>query len=248
MKETHLFYSPRASLAAGVLPPEEARHAVKVLRLKPSDELWVTDGEGCLCHATVTMTSRDDCAFHVDHRVTEPRSWKSRIVLAVAPTKQMERMEWLAEKATEIGVDEIILLNCKNSERRSVRADRLERIVISAMKQSHKSRKPKVSELTNFDHFLKIQADSDLQRFIAVCLPPTEEEQHLKLNTHNFLGDLVAADRDTVVAIGPEGDFSSEEVTAALQNGFTATSLGESRLRTETAALVAVHLMYLAKR
>ena len=158
-------------------------------------------------------------------------------------------MEWLAEKATEIGVDKISLLNCANSERRVVKTERLEKIVVSAMKQSHKAFKPEIEPLTSFDDFINKPFDG--QKFIAHCYAPEEtgdNQDGIHLSGRNFLGELLNSDGDALVLIGPEGDFSISEVDKAIRNGFQPISLGESRLRTETAALVAVHLMYLAKR
>lgn len=171
----------------------------------------------------------------------------------------MDRMEWLAEKATEIGVDSIRLLSCANSERKVVKTERLEKIVISAMKQSHKAYKPEVSPITPFADFLRLPFDG--QKFIAHCYSPEEVGQEgcteggdgpaarsLHLSAHNFLGDLIGPEADSLVLVGPEGDFSVAEVKAAVNAGYIPVSLGESRLRTETAALAAVHMMYLNKR
>ena len=158
-------------------------------------------------------------------------------------------MEWLAEKATEIGVDKISLLNCANSERRVVKTERLEKIVVSAMKQSHKAFKPEIEPLTSFEDFINKPFDG--QKFIAHCYTPEEtgdNQDGIHLSGRNFLGELLNSDGESLVLIGPEGDFSISEVDKAIRNGFQPISLGESRLRTETAALVAVHLMYLAKR
>lgn len=170
----------------------------------------------------------------------------------------MDRMEWFAEKATEIGVDRISLLNCANSERRVVKTERLEKIVVSAMKQSHKAFKPTVDVMTDFEKFIAQPFCG--QKFIAHCYAPedvednvskeyaTDNEENIHLTARNFLGDLLSSSDNSLVLIGPEGDFSVKEVKMAIAAGFQPISLGKSRLRTETAALVAVHLMYLAKR
>ena len=254
MRETHLFYDPELSAHDGTLPAEEAAHAVRVLRMKEGDELTLTDGRGHFALASITAATPKRCLYRTTQQWDDPKLWNGNIRLAVAPTKNMDRMEWFCEKATEIGVDSIHLLLCDNSERRVVKTERLEKIVTGAMKQSHKAQKPEVEELVKFMDFVKRDFPADCQRFIAHCHTPQEtdegaaNEQTLHLTNRNFLGDLLQADGDAVVLIGPEGDFTPEEVAAAEAAGFQPISLGESRLRTETAALVAVHLMYLAKR
>lgn len=249
MKETHIFYAPQVAEGVTELPQEEAGHAVRVLRMKEGDALTLTDGMGHFYDAHITLASNKHCQFAIDNVWDDHKLWKGNIQLAVAPTKNMDRMEWFAEKATEIGVDHITLLNCANSERKVVKTERLEKIVVSAMKQSHKAFKPEVTPMTTFKEFIAQPFEG--QKFIAHCYSPEETEnasEGIHLSGRNFLGDLLTADGNALVLIGPEGDFSIEEVESALNAGFQPISLGESRLRTETAALVAVHLMYLAKR
>lgn len=251
MKETRLFYAPQLAEGYTELPTEEAGHAIRVLRMTEDDVLTLTDGLGCFYEAHITLASPKHCQFVVDRKWDDHKLWKGRIHLAVAPTKNMDRMEWFAEKATEIGVDKISLICCANSERKIVKTERLEKIVVSAMKQSHKAFKPELEDLTPFKHFINQQHEG--QKFIAHCYAPEEVEggganESIHLSGRNFLGNLLTANDSSLVLIGPEGDFSIEEVNLAVQAGFVPISLGESRLRTETAALVAVHLMYLAKR
>lgn len=254
MKETHIFYMPEgleeaAAASVGELPPEEAAHAVRVLRMREGDGITLTDGRGLFATVRITLASPKHCAFEVEQSWPDHKLWNGGIHLAVAPTKNMDRMEWFAEKATEIGVDRISLLNCANSERRVVKTERLEKIVVSAMKQSHKAFKPQVEPMTDFLRFISQPFDG--QRFIAHCHTPEElgdEAQSIHLTGNNFLGDLLRAEGNALVLIGPEGDFSAQEVKAAVEVGFQPISLGESRLRTETAALAAVHIMWLAKR
>lgn len=251
MKETHLFYAPDIA-ARRELPADEAVHAVRVLRMREGDTLTLTDGKGRFYEGEVTLASPKRCAFSVTREWEDAPLWRGGIHLAVAPTKNMDRMEWLVEKATEIGVDRVTLLLCENSERRVVKTERLEKIAVSAMKQSHKARKPLITEMTSLSAFLDEMRGKEV--FIAHCHDAAEageggEEAELRhLSGRNFLGDLLSVDGESCVLIGPEGDFSEEEVTAALAAGCRPVSLGESRLRTETAALVAVHLMYLSKR
>ena len=152
---------------------------------------------------------------------------------AMAPTKNMDRTEWFAEKATEIGIDEISFLNCRFSERKVLKVERIEKIVVSAVKQSLKARKPQINEMTSFDKFVRQDFPGD--KFIAHCYAGEKP----------LLKDVLSNEKDTLVLVGPEGDFSPEEVELALSCGFRPVSLGMSRLRTETAALVAAHLMNL---
>ncbi len=249
MKETHIFYAPDFTTENTTLPADEAAHAVRVLRMREGDEILVTDGRGTFYKAALTLATPKRCETTVVESWADTKLWRGEIHLAVAPTKNMDRLEWFAEKATEIGVDRIGLLNCDFSERKVVKTERLEKIVVSAMKQSHKAFKPVVDELTPFRQFVTQPFDG--QKFIAHCYSPEEvadEGQAVHLSGRNFLGEKVDETGKSLVLIGPEGDFSIDEVNFAINNGFQPISLGESRLRTETAALVAVHLMYLAKR
>lgn len=249
MKETHIFYTPDISTKPNELPAEEAAHAVRVLRMKEGDAMTLADGKGRFYDARITLAANHHCLFEVDNVIEDRKLWHGKIHLAVAPTKNMDRIEWLVEKATEIGVDQITFLNCDNSERRVVKKERLEKIAISAMKQSHKAYLPILTDMLPFSDF--IRSCKDEQKFIAHCYNPqdADSESNVKhLSGKNFLGDLLTPNTSSVVLIGPEGDFSINEVDMAVENGFSPISLGESRLRTETAALVAVHLMYLSKR
>lgn len=250
MKETHLFYAPDVATTLE-LPAEESAHAVRVLRMHEGDALTITDGYGHFYEAVVTTASQKHCAVAIERSITPRRYWKGEIHLAVAPTKNMDRMEWLAEKATEIGFDRLSLLDCDNSERRVVKTERLEKIVVSAMKQSHKPWKPTVEPMVRFKHFIAQPYSG--QKFIAHCHeaaaadPATDNNElaeGMALSSGNFLSDLMNGE-SALVLIGPEGDFSKAEVEAAVAAGFKPVSLGQSRLRTETAALVAVHLMNL---
>ncbi len=250
MKETHLFYAPQIVEGIHELPADEAGHAVRVLRMKEGDSLTLTDGVGRFYEAHLTLASAKHCQFAIDRQWDDHKLWQGSIHLAIAPTKNMDRMEWLVEKATEIGVDCITLLQCDYSERKVVKTERLEKITVSAMKQSHKAFKPIIEPLTGFKSFVKSAQEE--QRFIAHCYTAEEAEEEAQeiqhLTDRNFLGDLTNETGHTLVLIGPEGDFSISEVNEAITNGFQPISLGKSRLRTETAGLVAVHLMYLSKR
>lgn len=229
----HLFYTPDIA-HSHELPADEAAHALRVLRLQPGDEVRLTDGQGGFYHARISECNRKRCIVEVIEREEQAPLWRGHLHLALAPTKNMDRMEWLAEKATEIGFDELTFLNCQWSERRIVKGERIEKILISAMKQSLKARLPKLNDITDFAQFVKQPVSG--QKFIAHC---HEGEK-------SPLRQALQPGQDALVLIGPEGDFSPDEVALAVAEGFTPVTLGHTRLRTETAALVAVHLMNLA--
>lgn len=228
----HVFYTPDIAVD-GELPEEEAGHCLRVLRLGVGDEVMLTDGKGFFYKAVITAATGKRCQVKVVETIGQAPLWNGRLHLAMAPTKNMDRIEWFAEKATEIGFDELSFVNCRFSERKVIKTERIEKIVVSAVKQSLKARKPLVNELTDFGKF--IQQKFEGQKFIAHCY---EGDKPL-------LKDVLIPGNDAVVLIGPEGDFSPEEVQKAEAAGFQAISLGKSRLRTETAALVAVHIMNL---
>lgn len=249
MKEIRYFYAP--DLAQGdELPAEEAAHCLRVLRLQAGDEIWVTDGRGRCARAEILSAGGKRCRFKVLSEEPLPCEWNRHLHLAVAPTKHMDRIEWLVEKATEIGFDELTFLDCRYSERKVVKAERVDKILVAAMKQSHKAFKPKLNGMEEFRRF--VAGDFPGQKFIAHCYEEADIEGleeaapgKGRKERKPFLLDVLDASRDAVVMVGPEGDFSVDEVRLALQHGFLPVSLGKSRLRTETAALVAVHLMHI---
>lgn len=231
----HVFYTPDIQTRAE-LPEEEAAHAVRVLRLEAGDEVTLTDGKGCFYRAEISAASNKRCLVNVLGTLPQEPLWQGHLHLAMAPTKNMDRTEWLAEKATEIGFDELTFLNCRFSERKVIKTERIQKILVSAIKQSLKARLPKLNEMTDFNKFIRQPFNG--QKFIAHCY---EGEKPL-------LKDIVRRGEDALVLIGPEGDFSEEEVKLAVEQGFQPISLGRSRLRTETAALVACHLMNLCNQ
>lgn len=238
MKETRYFYVPDAA-TGHELPEEEAQHALRVLRLQAGDEMMLMDGVGNFYRAEVTAASNHHCLYRVVETLPQPLQWQGRVHLAIAPTKMMERMEWLMEKATEVGIDEITFLDCQFSERRVVKLPRVEKIVVSAVKQSRKATMPIVNPLTPFRQF--IASHTEGRRYIAHCY---EEVPRV------YLFDELrkqASTADALVMIGPEGDFSIDEVRSAVAAGFVSVDLGQSRLRTETAGLAAVMMMQLSK-
>lgn len=239
MKETRFFYVPDAENATE-LPAEEASHAVKVLRLKGGDELMLMDGVGNFYRAEVTLAAPHHCLYRILEKMPQPRQWQGSVHLAIAPTKMNDRIEWLAEKATEVGLDELSFLNCQFSERRNLKTERISKIVVSAVKQSHKAFMPVVNELTPFKQF--VAAHHEGHRYIAHCYQEVD-----RVNLFDELCRLNASE-DALVMIGPEGDFSIDEVRLAVNAGFVSVDLGKSRLRTETAGLSAVMMMQLAKQ
>ncbi len=222
------FYDPSLdnSVTQFSLGPEESRHIVKVLRKQPGDQLAITNGKGFLFTAEILEASPKRCTARVleSHKTLPPRF---ELTLAVAPTKRVERFQWFLEKATEIGVTRIVPLLCDRSERQNLPLDRLQRVVQEAMKQSLQTFLPVLEEPVSLGEFLR--QEQPLLRFIAHC----EDDEKIDLSRR------VAPDKDAVVLIGPEGDFTPDEIQAAYDNGFMPVSLGNNRLRTETAALVA---------
>lgn len=239
MKEERYFYCPEAT-QKGDLPEEEAIHAARVLRLNAGDEIFLIDGNGAFYRAEVSLVSKKKCLYDIVETMPQKRQWKGRIRLAIAPTKNIDRIEWMAEKATEIGFDELTFLNCKYSERREIRIDRIEKIIIAAMKQSRKAWKPEINGMTDFDDY--ISKPTKGLKFIAHCY-----EESVRSDFFVLLSDI-SPDEDVTIMIGPEGDFSVDEVQNAVQKGFVPVSLGTSRLRTETAGLAAIEMMRLTKR
>ena len=231
MKEVRYFYVPKAG-ECDALPSEEAQHAVRVLRLQPGDEMMLMDGEGTFYKAEVSVASNHHCLYRILETLPQQRPWSGRIHLAIAPTKMLDRMEWLLEKAVEVGVDDISFLDCRFSERRQIKLPRMEKIVISAMKQSR-------NEMQSFSQF--VAAERPGAKFIAHCYEEVER-------TYLF-DDLkhLPAETPVIILVGPEGDFSIEEVRQAISLGYKSVHLGKSRLRTETAGLSAVMMAQLSK-
>ena len=238
MKEVRFFYAPNAT-TEHELPTDEAMHALRVLRLQSGDEMMLMDGVGNFYRAEVTLAHTRHCLYDIKEVMPQQPQWLGHIHLAIAPTKMMERMEWLVEKAVEVGVDEISFLNCQFSERRIVKLPRLDKIVIAATKQSHKAWKTVLKDITPFKDFIDQPREGG--KYIAHCyeeIPRTSLFDHLRQTN---------APQDATVLIGPEGDFSIDEVRYAVANGYQSVHLGPSRLRTETAGLSAVMMVQLSK-
>lgn len=231
MKEARYFYVPDAE-TTNELPAEEAMHALRVLRLKSGDEMFLMDGCGNFYRAEVTLAATKHCLYEIKEKMPQEKTWDGNICIAMAPTKMMDRTEWFSEKATEMGVDELAYLNCKFSERKVMRTVRLDKIVVSAMKQSRKPWKPRLSPLTAFKEFVKEERKG--MKFIAHCYNEIDS-----VDLFDTMSNEHKEGEDVTVLIGPEGDFSIDEVKLAISNGYVPVSLGKSRLRTETAALYA---------
>jgi 16S rRNA (uracil1498-N3)-methyltransferase len=228
-----VFFHPELTSGVNCLPEEEAWHAIKVLRLRKGDAVTLVDGKGNSAEAIIADIKSNACFLREITNLKSSLESPVKIHLAIAPTKQIERFEFFLEKSTEIGIQRITPLLCSNSERQQVRIDRLRKVVIAAMKQSLKTTLPVLDELTRFNDF--IQTPGNFLKTIAHC---REGEK-------SRLSHLVSGSDAVLVLIGPEGDFTKEEVQAATQAGFKPVSLGESRLRTETAGIVAVHTIQL---
>ena len=227
----YLFYCPDIETKQ-TLSEEESGHCVRVLRYSVGDEILITDGKGTTYTARITNPHPKHCDFEIISREKQEPHHHFHMHIAVAPTKNIERLEWAIEKCVEIGVDEITPLLCRFSERKQLRTDRLEKIILSAAKQSLTPYLPVLHDLTPYDEFISRQKeDVSTQKFIAHCYK--EDKRVLK--------NEIEQGRDVLVLIGPEGDFSEQEIAEALAIGFIPVSLGESRLRTETAAVVACH-------
>lgn len=225
-----LFYNPDIDTTTTQFTFDkiESRHIVKVLRKKEGDELYITNGKGDLFICKIVIPSDKKCvAVVTDHRKKD-RTRNYYLHIAIAPTKNNDRMEWFLEKATEIGIDEITPIICDNSERRVVKLERFHKILQSAMKQSLQYYLPKLNDPIRLSDFMQTSSDGPI--YIAHC--EDGDKKGLK--------ELIDPQQKVVLLIGPEGDFSSHEISRSIEKGYIPISLGENRLRTETAGIVAV--------
>lgn len=226
------FFTPDIE-QTGQLPEMESAHCCRVLRMKTGDIIHTVDGKGNAFECEITDANPRKTAVSIISKSAEPKHWCPRITLAVAPTKNIDRMEWLLEKATEIGVDSIVFVRCRHSERKEVKDERILKILVSAMKQSMKARMPEYHGMMNFADFMKDmrQNSKEAIKIMGYCAPEYPKRE---------LTEVYEAGRDVVLLIGPEGDFSEEEVKEAVDSGFVPATFGNTRLRTETAALFAL--------
>lgn len=227
-----IFYAPNIQLSS-LLPEKESQHCVKVLRMREGDTLTITDGKGFLYECILTQANPKQCMVTVRHTIEKPKGWNYRLAVAFAPVKQMERNEWFVEKAVEIGIDCFIPILCDYSERKEIKKDRMEKIAVSAMKQSQQAWLPGIEELTRFENLISQPFNG--KKYIAHCYQlPKKPLAHLYKKGENAL-----------ILIGPEGDFSKDEVEKAVAAGFEPVTLGESRLRSETACLASMYITHI---
>jgi 16S rRNA (uracil1498-N3)-methyltransferase len=223
----HLFYYPEIKGESFILNKTESSHCVRVLRLSANDIIFLTNGKGKLYKACIVKPDKNECVLKIIDVTEVPKERDYRLQIAIAPTKNMDRFEWFIEKATEIGIDRITPLLCKNSERKVIKEERLIKVMVAAMKQSLKAWLPVIDPLTPFSEL--VTRGFSGKRFIATGSEPAA----------NNLGRLYGQGSDALILIGPEGDFQENEMSLAIRNSFKPVSLGNSRLRTETAGLVA---------
>ena len=232
-----LFYQKNSSPPSITLDSDESKHLIKVLRKKMGDTIHVTNGVGELFECLIKEISQKKTVLEVKETSQSPLD-DFYIHLVIAPTKNADRMEWMLEKATEIGFHELTLIKTENSERSNLRLDRLEKKMVSACKQSLKYRFPLIHSIVPFEDFIEKEVFEDYQKFIAYV-----DENH-----RDHLMDLALQKGKYLILIGPEGDFSPREIKHAFEKGFKPVSLGKSRLRTETAGLTAVHILQLINK
>ncbi|UPL51104.1 16S rRNA (uracil(1498)-N(3))-methyltransferase [Hymenobacter sublimis] len=230
----HTFYAPDVTLPTYTLPEDESKHAVRVLRLGAGDAVTLVNGRGGVYEAQVEAADAKRCRLRVVREQLVPGR-PYQVHVAVAPTKNLDRMEWFVEKAVEIGVDTLTFLRCARSERRELKLDRLEKIAISALKQSGQAWLPTLTELTDF------------ARFLPTTPPETTFIAHLEDGERTPLARVAATGSACCILIGPEGDFTPQEIAAAFARGIRPVTLGASRLRTETAALAALHTAHVVR-
>jgi 16S rRNA (uracil1498-N3)-methyltransferase len=228
----NLFYQPGIPDGILHLDADESRHCIKVLRKRSGDTIRITDGTGFFYDALITQADDRKCSFTIQEKITAPKRSHS-IHIIISPTKNTDRIEWFVEKSTELGVERISLAECDHTERSFIKSERLQKVAVSAMKQSLKACLPEIGSLTSLTELItSVKAQ---EKFIAYVDPTNPS--HLK--------DVATAKKSYCVLIGPEGDFSAEELSLAIESGFTKVSLGPSRLRTETAGLAACHILNL---
>ena len=225
----HLFYTPDITTNEYTLPEEESKHCVKVLRLEIGNEIFLVDGKGGFYRCEIIQAHPKRCEVRCVEKTENYGKRDYHIHIAIAPTKNIERIEWFLEKCTEIGIDEITPLLCDHSERKVIKEERLEKVIVAAMKKSLKAYLPRLNPMTDFRQL--VTSCRETHKFIAHCNEGDKKR----------LDEVYRPGENVVILIGPEGDFSEEEVVLARHHGFVPVTLGMSRLRTETAGIVACH-------
>jgi 16S rRNA (uracil1498-N3)-methyltransferase len=229
-----LFYTPDIDSDEYTLSKDESRHCVQVLRKKLGDTIHLIDGKGGFYKASLIIDNPKSCTLKIESVNRNFGKSDVHVHIAIAPTKKNERFEWFLEKATEIGINEITPIICEHSERKVIKLERMNKILIAAMKQSQRAYLPKLNEPISFESFVTDKNNSEC--FIAHCKHEDEKK---------YLKSALNKGANSLILIGPEGDFSSKEIELATKQGFSTVSLGESRLRTETAAIVSCHTINL---
>ena len=227
----HLFYTSEPISNLHTLDEQESRHCIKSLRLRTNDHVYLTDGKGNVFLTQIVSENIKACSLEIIHKIEDYPLLPYRLHIGIAPTKNSNRFEWFVEKAVEIGISEITALVCDNSERTFIKSDRIERLMIAAVKQSLRAEIPTFTNQTCFNEFIEKTKNGYAQKFIAYCGDLQGDTALLK--------SVCKPQTDTVILIGPEGDFTSTEVQHAIDSGFIPVSLGKFRLRTETAGVVA---------
>jgi len=213
------------------LKDEEAHHCLNVLRKKKNEIIKITNGRGIIFTAKIIDIGKDFCGVEIIEYEAKSRLYK--IHIAISPTKNIDRFEWFIEKSTEVGVDVITPIICKRTERKILKLERLEKIAIAALKQSCRHYAPIINQLISFNNFLKDNKNSDALKLIAHCIDTSKKN----------IFEVISKKNDVIILIGPEGDFTEDEINAAIVNEFIPITLGENRLRTETAGVVACGLL-----
>ena len=250
----NLFYHPEITPSLPLLlSEEESSHCIRVLRMKTGDTIILTDGKGTFYEGEISSEHPKKCSIKIIRSITDATKRNYHLAIAIAPTKNIDRFEWFLEKATEIGCDELLPISCKHSERTVIKTERLNKVITSAMKQCLKSQLPKLQELQTFKNFISSVQSFKGQKFIGhipelTNLLAEEILQRIsELPSHHpqrkYLQTVYKKGENVLIAIGPEGGFSSDEVELAVQNGFMPISLGNSRLRVETAGTVACSII-----
>lgn len=239
-----VFYSDNIADGRAILPEEESRHCIRVLRHRCGDRVYLSGGDGNLYECTVEDDNPRRAVLTIVSVAGNPSPRNYRLCMAVAPTKNADRFEWFLEKSVETGVDRIVPLCCVHSERKIFNAERGRKIVLSAAKQSLKGNIPQLDEMTGFREFVQEAGESRDSKFIAYCGEYLSDKDDGRMSLQEAVASVLSGTGSCTVLIGPEGDFSGDEIEAALENGFRPLSLGPSRLRTETAALLCVSAFY----
>lgn len=228
-----IFYAPDISGNSFILDENESKHIIRVLRMVKDQEIRLIDGKGNLYNGIIAIPDQKKCVIHITSMINNFEKRPYKLHIAISPLKNPDRFEWFIEKSVEIGIDEITPVICKNSEKKGIKTERINNLIVSAMKQSLKALKPVLNEPCSFDDF--VSGHSDGLRMIAHCENSLERHK---------IGEVYKKDLNAIIMIGPEGDFSRGEIESAVVAGYVPVHLGTSRLRTETAGVAACHSIY----